>query len=147
MIEASHYQSAAEAMVGPPLVPTVVSWLIIVLGSLEMAMALFSYKRSAQPSSSPEYDGHEPAHTVLSVPVIVRIVMTLGIGFAYVWLLSATGYIISTAIVLASLLLLFGTYGIGKITILTLAGTATYYLIFIRLMGVYDPTGWLINFT
>ena len=67
------------------------------------------------------------------------------IGFAYIWLFSATGYLIATAITMASLLVAFGTCNAGKVVVLTIVGTAAYYTIFIWLMGIYDPPGWLIN--
>lgn len=69
----------------------------------------------------------------------------IAIGFAYIWLFSATGYLIATAIAMALLLVVFGTSSVGKVAVLTIGGTAAYYIIFIRLMGIYDPPGWLIN--
>ena len=46
---------------------------------------------------------------------------------------------------MAPLLVVFNTRNAGKVAVLTIVGTAAYYIIFIRLMGIYDPPGWLIN--
>ena len=81
----------------------------------------------------------------LSKPAVLRMAAIIVIGFAFIWLFSATGYLIATAIAIAPLLVVFGTRNAGKVAVLTIVGTAAYYIIFIRLMGIYNPPGWLIN--
>ena len=76
---------------------------------------------------------------------IFRTLALVVIGFAYIWLFSASGYMIATGITMAVLLVLFGTRNPAKVAIITISGTAVYYLIFIWLIGIYDPPGWLIN--
>ena len=138
-IETSGYQTAAEALVGPAMAPTIISTLLIGLGALELSAVLlrhWSGKLSAQ-------DNDE--FSEITVDVMVRLIATVCIGVAYVWILSATGYIISTAITLAALLFLFGTRSVVKVALITIGGTAVYYGVFIWLMGVYSPVGWLVH--
>jgi hypothetical protein len=144
-IETSVFQTAAEALVGPAMVPTIVAALLIGLGALELGTILLR-RRSDEPlpeNPDPSLEGNET--TEITAEVLIRIVTTVCIGFAYVWLLSATGYIISSAFALAALLILFGTRSALKITLITVVGTAVYYGVFIWLMGVYSPVGWLIH--
>lgn len=136
------FQTAAEALVGPAMVPTVIASLIISLGGLELIGALRRKDSEDQPS---EVTGEDEEKSELTFHVIARITATAVIGFAYIWLLTATGYIISTAITLPTLLVLFGTSSIRKLVMMTVVGTAIYYFVFFRLMGLYDPAGWLIN--
>lgn len=136
------FQTAAEALVGPAMVPTVIASLIIALGSLELIGVLREKDPEGRPSEIADDDEEK---SELTLHMIARIVATAIIGFAYIWLLTATGYIISTAITLPTLLVLFGTSSIRKLAIMTIVGTAIYYFVFFRLMGLYDPAGWLIN--
>ena len=135
-------QTAAEAMVGPAMVPTLIAALIVALGALEAIAVLMRRKTGA---GSVRTVGEPSEFAELSLPVVIRLAAVTGIGFAYVWLLSATGYAISTAITLAMLLVLFRSRPSLNLFILVAAGTAVYYYLFIRLMGIYDPNGWLIS--
>ena len=144
-IETSVFQTAAEALVGPAMVPTIIAALLIGLGALALGTVLLR-RRSGEPlleMPDPSPNGDE--FTEITAEVLIRTVITVCIGFAYVWLLSATGYIISTALALAALLILFGTRSAVKIALITVGGTAVYYGVFIWLMGVYSPVGWLIH--
>ena len=141
-IDASGVRTQAEALVGPTMVPVVIASLILVLGALELTASFIRHYRSRTDAA---LQGTESSkYAPLSATLLVRIATIVGIGFAYVWLLGATGYIISTALILPALLVLFGTRSAGKVALMTLSGTAIYYLVFIRLLGLYDPVGWLI---
>ncbi len=144
-IETSGYQTAAEALVGPAMVPTIIAALLIGLGALELGAVLLRHRsgKLSVKTAVANPDGDE--FSEITVEVMVRIIATVCIGFAYVWLLSATGYIISTAITLAALLVLFGTRSVVKVALITLGGAAVYYGVFIWLMGVYSPVGWLVH--
>jgi hypothetical protein len=137
------YQEVSQ--IGPRLVPMVIAGLGIGLGVLQFSV---SWIRRVKNGNTGNYTfsgtghGKQPA---LSKTVILRMAAIIAIGFAYIWLFSATGYLIATAIAMVSLLLMFGTYNPGKVAMLTIVGTATYYIFFIWLMGIYNPPGWLIN--
>jgi len=143
-IETTGYQTAAEALVGPAMIPKVVAVLIIGFGALELLFEIFRQSQNTDASENNHQD--DEAFLPITWAVALRIAICVTIGLAYVWLLAATGYIISTATVLFALLVLFGTKSAPKLAALIVCGTSAYYFIFIRLMGLYDPTGWLINF-
>ena len=144
-IETSGYQTAAEALVGPAMAPTIIAALLIGLGALEMGAVLLRHRSGKLSAQTADTDTDSDEFPEISAEVMVRIIATVCIGFAYVWLLSATGYIISTAITLVALLFLFGTRSVVKLALITLGGTAIYYGVFIWLMGIYSPVGWLIH--
>ena len=132
-----------EILTGPRLVPMAIAGSGIGLGVLQFAITWVRRVKSGKAGDSTFYgDGKRPA---LSKPAVLRMAAIIVIGFAYIWLFSATGYLIATAIAMASLLVVFGTRNVGKVAVLTIGGTAVYYIIFIWLMGIYDPPGWLIN--
>lgn len=134
-----------ETLIGPRLVPMTIAGLGICLGVLQFAIAGVSRVKKDEAGDSTfsgTGDGKRPA---LSKAAVLRMAAIIVIGFAYIWLFSATGYLIATATVMAVLLVVFGTRNVGKVAMLTIGGTAAYYLIFIWLMGVYNPPGWLIN--
>jgi len=135
--------SAAEALVGPPMVPIIISLLIITLGLLELAAVFMSVRSNETPESTEDSEEFEP----FSRALVTRLALTVVIGFAYVWLLGAVGYLIASACALIALLVLFGTRSPVKILLISVIGAALYYFFFIRLMGVYDPAGWLISFS
>ncbi len=132
-------------LLGPRLVPMAIAGLGISLGVLQFTIAWVRRVASGKAGDatfSGAGDGKRPA---LSKPAVLRMAAIIVIGFAFIWLFSATGYLIATAIAMALLLVVFGTRNAGKVAMLTIGGTAVYYIIFIRLMGIYNPPGWLIN--
>jgi len=127
------------SLIGPRLVPTAIAGLVIGLGVLQFTIAWVRRVASGKAGAG---DGKRPA---LSKTAVLRMAAVIVIGFAFIWLFSATGYLIATAMAMAPLLVVFNTRNAGKVAVLTIVGTAVYYIIFIRLMGIYDPPGWLIN--
>lgn len=144
-IRTSGFHTAAEALVGPEMVPKIIAWLIIGLGSLELISAALRRRAKDGDPVLKKSDDEDAEFSELSPKVLVRIGLAVGIGFAYVWLMTATGYLIATALVLAALLVLYGTTSIVKIGIIAICGGGVYYFLFIWLMGIYSPAGWLIN--
>lgn len=141
-IDTPAFQTTAEALVGPSMAPIAIASLILGLGTLELVSTVLAGSNLGREA---ETNDNSSEFTTFSVNMVARMMATVGIGFVYIWLLSATGYIISTAIVLGSLLVLFGTHSPGKLALLIFGGTAAYYFIFIQLMGIYSPVGWLLN--
>ena len=134
-----------ETLIGPRLLPMAIAGLGIGLGVLQFAIAWVRRVKSGKAGDSTFSGAGNAKRPALSKPAVLRMAAIIVIGFAYIWLFSATGYLIATAIAMASLLVVFGTRNVGKVAVLTIGGTAVYYIIFIWLMGIYDPPGWLIN--
>jgi len=142
-IRTPRYQSAAEAMVGPAMVPTAIAILIIALGALQAALVLLHRRKMRAAATPAEAEPSEFAD--FSPGVLLRLAAVVAIGFGYVWLLSVVGYVLSTAITLSLMLLLFRNRPSLGLLMAVALGTAAYYYLFIRLMGLYLPAGWLIN--
>ena len=142
---ADSIKSVQDEILGPRLLPMAIAGLGIGLGVLQLSMVWVRRCKSIKAAGSTSSDGGDAKRRALSKPALFRMAVTIVIGFAYIWLFSATGYLIATALAMALLLVVFGTSSVGKVAVLTIGGTAAYYIIFIRLMGIYDPPGWLIN--
>lgn len=140
-IHTPRYQTAAEAMVGPAMVPTIIAVLILALGALYAVMVLLRHKSGA----AEQPDGADVEFVPFTLPVLFRLAAVVAIGFAYVWLLPVVGYVISTGIILAIMLVLFGSRPTISLLAVVIVGTAIYYYLFIKLMGIYLPGGWLID--
>ena len=134
-----------EILVGPRLVPMAIAVLGIALGVLQFAIAWVRPIKSSKAADSTLSGTSEGKQTAVSKTGILRMAAIIILGFVYIWLFSATGYLIATAIIMASLLVVFGVRPAGKVALLSIGGTAVFYIIFIRLMGIYSPPGWLIN--
>ena len=138
LLQAHAIDSFQEDLIGPRLVPMEIAGMIIGLGVLQFVVAWMG--RNDAPKS-----GDDAGLPALSKPAIIRMAAIIAVGFAYLWLFEATGYLIATAIVLALLLVVFGTRSAGKVAVLTVGGATVYYILFIKLMGIFDPPGWLID--
>jgi hypothetical protein len=134
-----------ETLVGPRLVPMTITGLGIGLGILQLALSWMNQIKNDKAGDSTIADANRGKRPALSLKAVLRMAAVIVIGFAYIWLFSATGYLIATAAAMAVLLVLFGTRNGGKVAVLTIGGTTVYYIIFIRLMGIYNPPGWLLN--
>ena len=141
LLQAHLIESYQEALIGPRLVPVYLAGMIIGLGILQFAVAWMGRSGSTEPEDSLLSEDLP----VMSRPAILRMAAIIAIGFAYMLLFEATGYLIATAIVLALLLFVFGTRKAVRLAVLTIGGAAVYYFLFIKLMGIHDPTGWLID--
>ena len=78
--------------VGPELVPTIVSWLIVILGVM---MALESVRSSSSEQTS---------KPLVTRDAIILNATIIGIGFLYFLLFLAVGYLVSTIIALGAIL-------------------------------------------
>jgi Tripartite tricarboxylate transporter TctB family len=134
-----------EILVGPRLVPIAIAVLGISLGVLLFAVTWVGHVKSGKVVDSKLSGISDGKQSSLSKIAVLRMAAIIVLGFVYIWLFSATGYLIATAITMASLLVVFGIRPAGKVAVLTIGGTAVYYIIFIQLMGIYSPPGWLIN--
>ena len=130
-------ESFQIVLIGPRPVPMTIAGMIIGFGVLQFLVAWVGRGENGKAANGKS--------SALSNTAVFRMAAIIVVGFAYIWLFSATGYLIATAITMASLLIVFGTHKAGRVALLTIIGTAAYYAIFIWLMGIYDPPGWLIN--
>ncbi len=130
--------------VGPILVPTIVSVMLIGLAVLHLTIAFLSRGQWTDNGLSVIGKGEAELANLTGKPVF-RMAAIIVSGFVYIYLLAATGYLISSAIMFAIVLIVFGNRTLGKVALLSVGGAAAYYLLFIELMGIHIPPGWLID--
>jgi len=119
----------------PDLIPRILSWLLIGFGILSAAIAILRPPRNASETVA------FPVGSVLWVTGISVI------GLAYLLLFVGFGYFVATAVTLAIVLFTFGVRNPLHIAATAVIGAAVYYLVFIRLMHVYDPAGSIHDFS
>ena len=81
---------------------------------------------------------HGPALDRRHVPGIAAL---LGLSIAYVWTMSAFGYLLSTAIAAPLALWVFGVRSWVGLAAAALLCPLAYHLIFFELLGVFPPLG------
>lgn len=119
--------------VGPEFVPTVLSWLLIGLGLLS-AVARIIMK-----------EPDDATRLTVPLPALLWMGAITGFGLLYFLLFLATGYLLATVIALAVVLVAFGVRSPIQVSLQSVLGGLAYFIIFIRVMKVYDPPGSLID--
>jgi hypothetical protein len=133
LFQASAIENRHGEEIGPELVPTIVSWLIVIFGVLIAVQSILF----------PDTD--KPSKPLVTRDGIILNAVIIGIGFLYFFLFLAFGYLVSTIIALGAVLYMFGTRQPLRVALISVIGGGVYYLVFIRLMGVYDPPGSIID--
>jgi len=146
MWQAFQIEISKDSVVSARLVPIGIAGMIVVLGVLQIIVALVTGRTKnvkGYDSILPQKNSESSA--ALHTPSVLRIIVIPVVGFVYIWLISSVGYLIATTIIIAFVLFLFGTRNPGKIAIISIGTGALYYFIFIYLIGIYAPPGWLLN--
>ena len=146
MWQAFQIETSESSMVGPRLVPVFISVMIVVLGVLQIIVA-WAAGRTRNVKSANSSLSHEDAEdsAALRTTAVLRIIIIPVVGFVYIWLFAATGYVIATALIIAFVLFLFGTRKPARIAIIAVGAAVAYYFIFVYLIGIYAPPGWLFS--
>jgi putative tricarboxylic transport membrane protein len=77
--------------------------------------------------------------------LIIQMVLTIGLLFAYWFAIKYLGYVISTLLVSICLFKVMSSYSWIKSSIYALILAAAFYLVFIRFLNLSFPTGTFIN--
>ena len=141
LYEARLVESSQEDLIGPRLVPSVFAIIAMMLAFLQFVTAFASRTDPPPIAVSADTDVRDE----LAGFGWVRILLMFAVGAFYIWFFEAVGYIVSSLVVFLLLFFLFGRRNIGAIVLLTIGGTIAYYLIFVKLMGMHDPPGWLLD--
>lgn len=73
--------------------------------------------------------------------LLVQITAVLALSLFYVWIIGKLGYLISTALVAPSILLLFGVHNPLVLLTAAIVCPAVYHAIFFMGLGVFPPYG------
>lgn len=131
-------ETLSEEAIGPAYFPAILSALMIGLGILIGASALY-FNPTVQKVSGDAEDGDEKFGFRDSD--ITRVALVIAMGFVYTALFYGFGYFIATFISLALMLLVFGNRNITFILVLSLIGALVYQYVFMGMMGLHDPAG------
>ncbi len=119
--------------VGPRFLPQAATLGLVLLGALLVANPGVRHARTDLTDIATE------AKSQGLPPVILALV-----GIVYVGLFHVVGYLLATALVLPSVLVVFGHRRPVRILVLSLLVTAAFYGVFFVLLGAHDPPGaWL----
>lgn len=144
--QAFQIEISKGSVVNARLVPIFIAGMIVVLGVLQIIVALVAGRtKNVKGDDSSLLQKDAESSAALFTPSVLRIILIPVTGFVYIWLFSAIGYLIATTITIAFVLFLFGTRKPGKVAIIAVGGGVSYYFIFIYLIGIYAPPGWLFN--
>jgi magnesium-transporting ATPase (P-type) len=140
--QVSLIESIAEDAIGPRMVPYFLSITMVALGVLVAVSALHFNSRAVSAASSEELDAQAAEEDFgFRDTDITRVIAVVVMGFVYTSLFYAFGYLISTVLSLALMMLVFGNRRPVVVVLLSIVGAFVYDYLFMNLMGLYDPPG------
>ncbi len=143
----------ADDVVGPSAVPYFLAFAIIGLGVVIGAFA-FIGSRGAEETSADRAVTESVAGDAAKAETdafgfrdtdVWRVVGVIAIGFVYIALFYAFGYVIATGLALVLMLVVFGNRNPIVVIGTAIAGALVYQYVFMGLMGLHDPPGLLFN--
>lgn len=134
-------ESTLSDEVGATGLPHLLAALLAFIAVALMARAALAH-RAARRAAGPARDLAEDEEDGASLP---RAVGLLLLGAAYVVLLPLLGYVIAVALLIAGVALYEGAARNWIIPAAALGGAALYWAIFVKLLGVHQPTGTLLQ--
>lgn len=134
-------ESTLSDEVGATGLPLVLSGLLALIAVVMMARAALTI-RAARRAAVPAGVAGEDEDSDASVP---RALGLLLIGAAYVLLLPYAGYVIGVALLIGAVALYEGAPRSWVIPAAAIGGAALYWAIFVKLLGVHQPAGILIQ--
>jgi len=126
--------SSLEDDFGPHGLPNILAIALGLAGLLLAGRALWAARQVRPKSVSTGDERHGRPLRALGL---------LAIGFAYVLLVSTLGYVISIALLIAGVACYEGLRLSWRLAAVAACGAALFWLIFVRLLDVAQPTGLL----
>jgi hypothetical protein len=141
-------ESALADAVGPAGFPTALAWAMIGLGAILVMQALWAVRatRAAHPAPTPADEDLDAEARRSGVAGVLRAAGMLGLGIAYLLVIPWLGYIPSIALLIVAAALYQGAALSWRVFAIGIAGALAYWLIFVRLLGIPLPAGWLGSF-
>ncbi|MEQ9327113.1 MAG: tripartite tricarboxylate transporter TctB family protein [Rhodospirillales bacterium] len=128
--ETLQIDEGADEITEMMLAPYGISCLVIALGAFQALLGALSAAR-------PNID--VPAESEPARPF--RLAAVIGVGVCFIVLFPLIGYMFTSLITLALMMLLFGNRPGTRFAAIAIAGTLVYQIVFVDLMGVHDPAG------
>ncbi|MCK0206641.1 tripartite tricarboxylate transporter TctB family protein [Starkeya koreensis] len=127
--------------VGAAGLPLALAGLLALIALVMMARAVLA-TRAARRAGGPVAAVEDDEEGDASVP---RALGLLLIGAAYVVLLPYAGYVLSVALLIAAVAFYEGAARSWVIPAAAIGGAALYWAIFVKLLGVHQPAGILVQ--
>lgn len=133
-------EAVSEDAIGPRMIPYFLSITMMVLGGFVGLTALLRNDPALadEPAPQPVLTGDSFGFRDSDIAKMVAVV---AMGAVYIWLFYAIGYVLSTAVSLALMLVVFGNRNVKTVVVLSIVGALAYDYLFMNLMGLYDPPG------
>jgi len=128
--------SALADTIGPAGMPKVLGILMVSLGIILCVQAIYQSRKSVVPASA-EWDGEARK--------IFRAFGLVVVAVIYLFMLAFLGYVLSIALLLASLAFYLGAAFSWRMIIIAAAGAAMLWAIFVILLDVPMPVGILFQ--
>lgn len=121
-----------EEGIGPRFFPQAIC---IALGLIGAALVTFGLRGDTAPADKSTFDARRFFSD--AVPLFVS-------GLAFVWLFGVFGYVVACLVLLLASAVLFGVRG-QALVLLPVGATAVLYLLFFKLMNVFEPEATILN--
>jgi hypothetical protein len=142
-------ESALADAVGPAGFPKALAWTMIGLGLILVAQAVWALRRShaahapAGVAPAPTDDDLDAQARRAGLAGALRAAGMLGLGIGYLVVIPWLGYIPSVALLIIAAALYQGAALSWRVFAIGVAGALAYWLVFVRLLGIPLPGGWL----
>ena len=134
-------ESTLSDEVGAAGLPRLLAGLLALIAVVMMARALLTALKSRKAVATPRGSDEDEEENA-SVP---RAAGLLLIGAGYVVLLPFAGYVVCVALLIAAVALYEGAARSWVIPAAAIGGATLYWAIFVKLLGVHQPAGILIQ--
>jgi hypothetical protein len=138
-------ESALADAVGPAGFPKALAWAMIGLGAILVAQALWVARTrpAADAVPAPADDDLDAEARRSGAAGALRAAGMLGLGVGYLLIIPWLGYVPSVALLIIAAALYQGAALSWRVFAIGVAGALAYWLIFVRLLGIPLPGGWL----
>ena len=121
-----------EEGVGPRFFPQAIC---VALGGIGAVLVFFGLRGQSAPADKSTFEAYR---------FLVDALPLFALGLAFVWVFGAFGYVVACSALLFAALWLFGVRGL-ELALMCLLTTAVLYLLFFKLMAVFEPAATIVN--
>jgi putative tricarboxylic transport membrane protein len=130
-------ESTLSDEVGATGLPRILALILALLAVALIGRALLARRRAVAADNSDDTE-RQPAAPVRAVGLLL-------FGAGYIVLLPIVGYVIGVALLIAGVALYEGARRTWKVPAIAAGGALLYWMIFVKLLGVPQPTGLLLD--
>ncbi len=138
LVSAESIPADSSDAFGPRSLPQVISSLIIALGTMWAAISLSKARRTeVAPNPRPN-----TRNQFLLTRILPLMALSILYGLFFQWF----GYLVSTFLILVPVLVIYENRSLPRVLTVAAIATALYFMLFIKVMGIFDAGGSVVNF-